>query len=203
MNADGLNKINQTGNSSIITYDDVQTRTLDSIRIGNSCGKFLNSYNNVFIGNKAGLESINVEKSIFLGYNAGENIVNGNKVIIIGYNYNNENDDSITIGDNYTASQSTTIGKNNYNYGKSNVIIGYNSYNYGNNLFTIGNDLILKSSKVFFHNGLKDDNLNNISFNNNLNLLYDGYNNITSNLFNSIYNITEKTSNIEIQKKKI
>ena len=27
--ADSFNKINQTGNSSILTYDDIQTRSLD------------------------------------------------------------------------------------------------------------------------------------------------------------------------------
>ena len=66
--ADGLNKIVQSGNSSILTYDDIQTRALDSIRIGNFCGKFLNLTNNVFIGDKAGLISTDVEKSILIGH---------------------------------------------------------------------------------------------------------------------------------------
>ena len=203
MSLDGLNKINQTGNSSILTYDDIQTRTLNSIRIGNSCGKFLNLYNNVFIGDKAGLTSIDVEKSVFLGHNAGDNIKAGNKLIIIGYNYNSNTSNSITIGDNYTSTLSTSIGYNNYNYGNSNVIIGYNSSNLGNNIFTIGNDINVKSSKVYFHNGLNDNKLTNIEFNSNFNLLYDGYAQLYNNKFNSVNNIFQLSNNIQIEKKNL
>ena len=40
--------------------------------------------NNVFIGDKAGQNSYDVDNSIFLGYNAGENIKNGNRIIVLG-----------------------------------------------------------------------------------------------------------------------
>ena len=120
MSADSLSKISPSGNSSILTYNDIQTRALDSIRIGNFCGRTLKFNNNVFIGEKAGLNSFEVENSVFLGYNAGANIINGNRNIIIGYNYNSDDNplsNSITIGESYTSSSSTTIGNNNYNYG--------------------------------------------------------------------------------------
>jgi len=202
--ADSFNKINQTGNSSILTYDDIQTRSLDSIRIGNFCGKFLNLFNNVFIGDTAGLIAKDVENSILIGHNAGDNITNGNKVIIIGYNYNNSNyNNSITIGENYTESYSTSIGNNNFNYGQSNVIIGYNSSNIGNNLFTIGNDLIIKASKVFYHNGFNDPSLTNISFNPKLNLFYNNYSQIYSNSYNTINNLNQINTIIQIQRKNL
>ena len=189
--SDGLNKIIQSGNSSILTYDDIQTRTLDSIRIGNYCGKFLNLYNNVFIGYKAGLIATNVENSILIGHNAGDNINNGNNVIIIGYNNNSNSCNSISIGDNYSSTLTTSIGKNNYNYGNSNVIIGYNSSNFGNNLFSIGNNIDVKALNVYFHNGFFDPNLINITVNPYLNLLYDNYYWITR-LSNKYFNAVQQ-----------
>ena len=74
MNNESFNKITPTGTTSILTYNDIQTRDFNSIRIGTYCGKFINKYNNVFIGDKAGRNSLDVENSIFLGYNAGENL---------------------------------------------------------------------------------------------------------------------------------
>ena len=195
MSADSLSKISPSGNSSILTYNDIQTRALDSIRIGNFCGRTLKFNNNVFIGEKAGLNSFEVENSVFLGYNAGANIINGNRNIIIGYNYNSDNNplsNSITIGESYTSSSSTTIGNNNYNYGNSNVILGFYSSNIGTNLFTIGNNLIVKSLNVFYDNGLNTPNLSH-------------YSTIYSNIYNSKTNdfSLSFTSNIQINKKNL
>ena len=173
MNVENLNKINQTGNSSIITYDDIQTRNLNSIRIGNYCGKYLTYYNNVFIGDKAGLIANDVENSIMIGYNAGDKIYTGNNLIIIGYNTNPNpiHSNSITIGNNYTDNSSISIGIDNYNIGSSNVIIGFKNSNIGNNLMSLGNNLLNKGSKVFFHNGLDNPDYTNIEYNSNLNLI--------------------------------
>jgi len=51
---DSLNKITPSGYTSIITYNDIQTRSLDSVRIGSFSGRFLKYFNNVFIGDKSG-----------------------------------------------------------------------------------------------------------------------------------------------------
>ena len=199
----GLNKINPSGNTSIITYNDVQTRALDSVRIGKFCGKNLQNFNNVFVGDHAGFNSVNVENSIFVGYNAGENIVNGNKNIIIGYNYNDNISNSINIGDNYTSTNSASIGNNNYNFGESNILIGYNNCNFGNNFLTIGNNINNKASKIFFHNGFKDNNLTNIFFNESYNFFYDGYSNLYTNKLNSQINFNTIDSNINFARKNI
>jgi hypothetical protein len=202
--ADGLNKIVQSGNSSILTYDDIQTRALDSIRIGNFCGKFLNLTNNVFIGDKAGLISTDVEKSILIGHNAGDNITNGNNLIVIGYNTNSNNSsNSISIGSNYSSTLTTSIGINNYNYGSSNVIIGYNSCNYGNNIFSIGNNLNVNSFNVYYHNGFFDPNLTNITTNSYLNLFYDDYSKLYKNTLNTTNNTPQLTSTIQFQRKNL
>ena len=116
MSADSLSKISASGNTSILTYNDIQTRSLDSVRIGNYCGRTLKYANNVFIGENAGYNAYEVENSILLGYRAGSNLVNGDRNIIIGYNLNGGNTSNlINIGDNYTSSTSTTIGHHNEN----------------------------------------------------------------------------------------
>ena len=199
----GLNKINPSGNTSIITYNDVLTRALDTVRIGKFCGKNLQNFNNVFVGDHAGFNSINVENSIFLGYNAGENIVNGNKNIIIGYNYNDNISNSINIGDNYTSTNSASIGNYNYNFGENNVLIGYNNCNLGNNFLTIGNNITNKASKFLFYNGFKDSNLTNIFYNESYNFFYDDYSNLYTNKFNSKINFNSTNSNISFARKNI
>jgi len=199
-NANSFNRIIPSGNTNILTYDDIKTRTFDSIRIGTYCGKNLKSFNNIFIGKEAGLNSFEVENSILLGSTAGANLINGNKNIIIGYNYCGDTTSNlINIGDNYTSSTSTTIGYYNENIGISNIIVGYYSSNLGNNLYTIGNNLIIKSSSVFYHNGLIDPTLKNLTYS------IDNYSFIYSNIYNSIDNdnFFIKTSNIIIQKKNL
>ena len=205
MNVENLNKINQSGNYTIITYDDIQTRNLNSIRIGNYCGKYLTFYDNVFIGDRAGFNANEVEQSILIGYNAGDNINSGSNLIIIGQNNNSNpvNSNSITIGNNYTEHSSISIGIDNYNFGNSNVIIGFNSSNIGNNLISLGNNVINKGSKIFFHNGLKYSNYTNIEFNSNFNLFYNDYKNLYTNVYNSIDNLEEYSCNIQFQKKNL
>ena len=58
MSADGLSKISPSGNTSILTYNDIQTRAFNSIRIGNYSGRTLKYNNNVFIGETAGLNAL-------------------------------------------------------------------------------------------------------------------------------------------------
>ena len=152
--ADSLNKITPAGTTSILTYDDIQTRSYDSIRIGSLCGKYLSYINNVFIGFKAGRLANQVENSIYLGYNAGELLPSGFQNIIIGnnQNFNNNLNNSTTIGINYNTSRTTTIGYYNSNIGSSNTIIGFNNSNYGSNLLTLGNFNSNQNSLIFFHN---------------------------------------------------
>jgi len=202
-NTDNLNKINQLGNTSIITYNDVQTRALDSVRVGKYCGKNLQKNNNVFIGERAGFNALNVENSVFIGYNAGENIYNGFKNIIIGHNINNDINNSISIGDNYTSTNSASIGNFNYNFGENNVIVGNNNCNFGNNFLSIGNNNINKAANIFFHNGFKNSNLTNIFFNESYNFFYDSYNNLYTNEINSKINFITINSNITFARKNI
>jgi len=171
MNSGNLNKITNIGTTGSSITNDILTRQYDSIRIGTYAGKYLKSSNNVFIGDKAGQTSYDVDNSIFVGYNAGANIINGDRNIIIGYNLNNDASNSITIGNNFTGSSSTTIGDLNQNQGSLNTLIGYNSCNFGNNLFTIGENLLIKNLNVFYHNGFDDPSLSNITYNSNINLL--------------------------------
>ena len=83
MSADSFNRIIPSGNTNILTYDDIKTRAFDSIRIGTYCAKNLNAINNIFIGKESGYNSVAVENSILLGYNAGSNLVNGNKILLL------------------------------------------------------------------------------------------------------------------------
>ena len=173
MSADSFNRIIPSGNTNILTYDDIKTRAFDSIRIGTFCAKNLKFFNNVFIGKEAGYSAFEVENSILLGSKAGSNLINGNKNIIIGYNYCGDTTSNlINIGDNYTSSSSTSIGYFNENIGLSNTIIGYYSSNLGTNLYTIGNNLIVKSASVFYHNGFNDPTLKTLTYN------IDSYSNI-------------------------
>ena len=201
---DSLNKITPAGTTSILTYDDIQTRSYDSIRIGSFCGKYLSYNNNVFIGFKAGRLANQVENSVYLGYNAGELLPSGYQNIIIGNNQNftNNLNNSTTIGNNYNTSRSTAIGYFNSNIGTSNTIIGFNNSNYGSNLLTIGNYNSNQNSLIFFHNGFPDNNPI-ISFNSNHNFIYNGYsslfiNDVNSNSINPII-----SSNIQFQRKNL
>jgi len=203
MNSGNLNKITNIGTYGSSITNDVLTRQYDSIRIGTYAGKYLNSSNNIFIGDKAGQNSYDVDNSIFLGYNAGANITNGDRNIIIGYNLNDNASDSITIGNNFTSNFSTTIGDLNQNKGTYNTLIGYNSCNLGNNLFTIGKNLIIKNLNVFYHNGFDDPSLSNISFNSNYNLFYNNYSSVLSNIENSNTLNPFITTTINFQKKNI
>ena len=203
MNSGNLNKITNIGTYGSSITNDVLTRQYDSIRIGTYAGKYLKSSNNIFIGDKAGQNSYDVENSIFLGYNAGANIINGDRNIIIGYNLNDNASNSITIGNNYTSTLSTTIGDLNKNEGSYNTLIGYNSCNLGNNLFTIGENLIIKNLDVFYHNGFEDKSLSNISFNSNFNLFYNDYSSVLSNIENSNTFNPFITTIIPFQKKNI
>ena len=203
MNSGNLNKITNIGTYGSSITNDVLTRQYDSIRIGTYAGKYLKSSNNIFIGDKAGQNSYDVQNSIFLGYNAGANITNGNRNIIIGYNLNNEASNSITIGNNYTSTLSTTIGDLNENKGSYNTLIGYRSCNIGNNLFTIGENLLIKNLDVFYHNGFEDKSLSNISFNSNYNLFYNDYSSVLSNIENSNTFNPFNTIIIPFQKKNI
>ena len=198
-----LNKISPLGTSGSLTNNDIQTRQYDSIRIGTYAGKYLTSSNNVIIGDKAGQFSYDVKNSIFLGYNAGANINNGFNNIIIGNNLNDNVSNSITLGNNFTSSYSTTIGDLNTNQGTSNTILGFNNSNKGNNIFTIGNNSIVKNLNVFYHNGFKDPQLSNITYNNNYNVINDGYSTIFENIENSNTNNPIITSNIQIQRKNL
>ena len=203
MNSGNLNKITNIGTYGSSITNDVLTRQYDSIRIGTYAGKYLKSSNNIFIGDKAGQNSYDVQNSIFLGYNAGANITNGDRNIIIGYNLNNEASNSITIGNNYTSTLSTTIGDLNENKGSYNTLIGYRSCNIGNNLFTIGENLLIKNLDVFYHNGFEDKSLSNISFNSNYNLFYNDYSSVLSNIENSNTFNPFNTIIIPFQKKNI
>ena len=54
MSTDNFNKIFPSGNTNILTYDDIKTRALNSIRIGTYSGRTLKYHNNIFIGDKSG-----------------------------------------------------------------------------------------------------------------------------------------------------
>ena len=200
-----MSKILPSGEVLYSIYDDVLTRSLNSVRIGRECGKYLLNTNNVFIGQKAGYFSKYTTECIYIGYNAGSNITSGYRNIILGYDKNTNNiNNIISIGyDNTTDVNCITIGNYNYGLGISNISLGYNNTVQGNNVITLGKNNIIHNSIIFYHNLLYYNS--NIINNDVINILGNSYNNLfyNNNDINYVYSNIFNTLDNKIYKKKI
>lgn len=200
-----MSKILPSGEVLFSIYDDVLTRSLNSVRVGRECGKYLLNTNNVFIGQKAGYFSKYTSECIYIGYNAGSNITTGYRNIILGYDYNTNNiNNIISIGyDNTTDLNSITIGNYNYGLGISNISLGFNNTIQGNNVITLGKNNVVHNSIIFYHNLLYYNS--NIINNDVINILGNSYDNLfyNNNDINYIYSNIFNTLNDKVYNKKI
>lgn len=153
-----MSKILPTGEVLFSIYDDILTRSLDSVRIGRECGKKLEAFNNVFIGKRAGYLAKYSSDCVYIGFNAGKNIANGNSNIIIGYDsIEKDINNVISIGNNnYTDDSSISIGYNNQNIGLNNISLGYNNINNGINIYSFGNNNNVQNIDVQYNNLLNN-----------------------------------------------
>jgi hypothetical protein len=112
--------------NSILSYtgetsQDISTKLLNSVRIGELSGKIATGINNVFIGFQSGYESKTNNSCVFLGSNSGKNSSNGDYNTLIG----------TSTGENmYDGSYNTLSGYlagSNIENGSYNTIVGYNT----------------------------------------------------------------------------
>jgi hypothetical protein len=172
-----MSKILPQGTTISTVCNDVITKTLESIRIGQQAGPALNDLYNIIIGVNAGYSVNYVNNCIFFGYNSGKGIKTGSFNIIFGNNYNNSNYVNFitTIGyDNYNYDKSSVIGTSNVVYGTSNYTIGYNNKIIGENNYLIGNDLYISSNNnILYGNNYNIKGVNNICLGYGVNILND------------------------------
>jgi len=200
-----MSKILPSGESLFTTNGDISTRAVYSIRIGQECGKSLESENNVFIGYSAGNVSTLTNDCIFLGAYAGANIYSGHSNIIIVNDTTLITDNVeqlISIGYNYTENKCISIGNQIVNKGLRNIAIGNDISQKSQNTFSVGNMLNTNNSKYFkdsltkYNTNLLSDGYNkfglsNIEGNTIKNIIYKddkyyaGYDSITTNIANS------------------
>lgn len=187
--ANGLSRFNSSSVTNNISFD-FQSAILGEyagkdLKIGNnslSSFELQRNFYNVFLGYKAGQNSINSIKNIFIGSETGINL-NGSNNIIIGknidiglseYSYN-----VISIGDdNRTSTYSITIGGGNKNIGFQNILLGKNNNIKGDYNTAIGNDnTLFGNSNIAFGNNTLSNIEGSIIF---------GNNNDFANKYNSI-----------------
>jgi hypothetical protein len=200
-----MSKILPSGESLFTTNGDISTRAVYSIRIGQECGKSLESENNVFIGYSAGNVSTLTNDCIFLGAYAGANIYSGRSNIILGNDTTLITDNVeqlISIGYNYTENKCISIGNQIVNKGLRNISLGNDISQKSQNAFSVGNMLTTNNSKYFkdsltkysanlLSDGYNKFGLSNIEGNTIKNVIYKdntyyaGYDSITTNVANS------------------
>ena len=209
-----MSKILPSGETLFTTNGDISTRSVYSVRIGQECGKSLESENNVFIGYSAGNVSTLTTDCIFLGASAGKNIYSGSSNIILGNDttlLTNNVDQLISIGYNYTENRCISIGNQITNKGLRNVSLGNEILLKSQNAFSIGNMLETNNSKYFKDSITKYDSkllldgeykfgLSSIEGNVIKNIIYKdekykaGYDSITENISNSKENKVNVTT---------
>ena len=213
-----MSKILPSGETLFTANGDISTRSSYSIRIGQECGKSLESENNVFIGYSAGNISTLTTDCIFLGSYAGDKIFSGSSNIIIGNDttlLTNNVEQLISIGYNYSENKCISIGNQIINKGQRNISLGNEILLKSQNAFSIGNMLETNNSRYFKDSIAKYEEsiildgeykfgLSNIEGNIIKNLIYkdknykSGYDSVTENISNSKENnintkITEYT----------
>ena len=170
----------------------------NSVIIGQDTGKvilvssYINTYDNTFIGYKAGEFTNNISKTILIGENSGKHLFNGTDNILIG----NDNNSNILYFTN-----SILIGTSNIGYTSNNNINIFGNYNtidnnidnYNYNTFIFGNNNSSKNtlnSLIIGNNNKIDNNIINSNY------LYIGDNLIdNSNIKFNINNIIYETNN--------
>ena len=139
---------------------------IETITIGQSAGLGVTGVNNVFLGNKAGLNAVNVSESLFIGMNAGDNIISGSRNIILGEEnsvYSINKTDTISIGYNSIDNNSIGVGMDIVSIGNSNISYGYNINSYGTNSIIYGNSINTTNSIIFIDNlDIDNNNIDNI-----------------------------------------
>ena len=167
-----MSKILPSGQTKSTVYYDIQTKSLNSIRIGNEAGKALKDINNIIIGKDAGYSANYLNNSILLGNSTGYNIKSGHFNIIVGNNYTNiTNNYILSIGyNNYTNNNSLIIGTSNINCNLSNIILGNKNIIYNDCNFIIGNNIISSNYNIIYGNNYTINGSNNICMGNAINI---------------------------------
>lgn len=184
-----MSKILPQGTTISTVCNDVITKTLESIRIGQQAAPALSDLYNIIIGVNAGYSVNYVNNCIFFGFNSGNGIKTGSFNIIFGNNYNNSNYVNFitTIGyDNLNYDKSSIIGTSNTIIGTSNYIIGYNNKIIGKDNYIIGNDLyITRDNNILYGNKYNINGINNICLGYGINIIND--NSVILGLNSNIY----------------
>jgi len=191
------NILNQsfTNSTNLNSLNDISTRDLETVSIGESAGKNATGNNNIFIGNKVAFDAEEIYDSIFIGYKTGYDVIQCKGNVYIGsenatlssgttnYNTVTGTKSFITINN---SDYNTIFGYNNAN---SNINCSFNSFfgnELGNNLKRCYNNISIgKNNFNNIENGLKNiiiGNNNNIELlNSNNNIISIGYDNKNKN----------------------
>lgn len=139
-----INALSYTGEKGG-TIDNISTKLLNSVKIGEFSGNLATGLNNVFVGYKSGMNSKENLECVFIGSRSGKYTTKGNFNTLIGsdtgYNMNNGSFNTITgykAGSNiYDGSYNTYFG---YNTGEKNKDGNYNC------IFGISSGIEMKNS---------------------------------------------------------
>jgi len=77
-------QVSATGDSGAPLFQDVGTRTLRNVRVGENAGKLASGSENVFTGYEAGREARSVTQSVCIGYQAGATTFATQSAVFIG-----------------------------------------------------------------------------------------------------------------------
>lgn len=130
--------LNKNGNAQHELFADISTRKLESITVGESCGKVSKGKGNAFVGFESGKHNFEGSFGVFVGFQAGSFNQNGNWNTYIGAyagQKNNRGSKNTFIGFNAgqfnaDGSECTAIGVNamrENSLGNRNVAVGINA----------------------------------------------------------------------------
>ena len=169
-----MSKILPSGDTKSTVCNDIITKTLQSIRIGQQAGTSLKDIRNIIIGVNAGYSVNYINNCIFIGNSAGKTVKSGAFNIIIGKNYNDNNINSIiTIGNNNSnKDDSVILGTENINRNNSNFLIGNNNYINGLNNYILGNNIyLINNNNIIYGNNYIINGNNNLCIGNGINII--------------------------------
>jgi hypothetical protein len=140
---------NASGESSAGLFEDISTRSLQTVRVGESAGKVSSGVGNAFVGYESGKENTRGNYGTFVGYQAGslntsasyatlvgafagKQNINGSEVVFVGYRAGELNKDgksvvavgSYAMRENVSGTGSVAIG---YRTGERNLDGDYNT----------------------------------------------------------------------------
>lgn len=117
-----------SNNVTSTSINDISTRSLFTVAIGEESGKSATGSNNVFIGYRTGFNTIETHNSVFIGSHTGFNTVQGDGNVFIG---------SKCASNSTTCSFNTIAGYNsaiNMIHGNYNTIFGYDTVSYSDTI---------------------------------------------------------------------